>query len=170
MDVPARVAALVLLWAVVFPLVPPLVSSRSSEFSALRRRRSASVVVSALPTWAASLPRSVRAVAVNRHGEARSHHAARGDGQGRSGGCERPVSRRSRPSGRWRCLAPFEPALTAVWWAWNARELAIAARQDVELTSALALAATKRSLELPGSVLSASGDLDRWALVHAVPH
>jgi hypothetical protein len=43
------------------------------------------------------------------------------------------------------------------------------ARQQVNLTSALALVANRLSLELPGSVLRASSELDRWALEYADP-
>jgi hypothetical protein len=59
--------------------------------------------------------------------------------------------------------------MAAVWRARTPRELVIVARQHVELTSALALAANKLALELPESVLTASRELDRWALEHAEP-
>jgi hypothetical protein len=57
--------------------------------------------------------------------------------------------------------------MAAVWRVRTPRELAIVARQHVELTSTLALAANRLSLELPGSVLAASRELDGWALEHA---
>ncbi len=59
--------------------------------------------------------------------------------------------------------------MAAVWRARTPRELAMVARQHVGLTSALALAANKLSLELPGGVLAASRELDGWALEHADP-
>jgi hypothetical protein len=60
-------------------------------------------------------------------------------------------------------------ALDAVWRARTAAELAVVARQHIDLTSALALVANRLSLELPRSVLAASTELDRWALEYADP-
>jgi hypothetical protein len=173
MDLSARADALVLLLAAVLLLGAPLLLTRFLQFPSPRLRRALPDGVLSLPVVPALEQRSDGAGVLERPGPADSSPSnAQGVGAGLLRSYERPLfihDRRTRRSGRSPCLGPFTPAMVTVWRARTPRELAIVARQHVELTTAMALAANKLSLELPGSVLAASRELDGWALEHADP-
>lgn len=174
MDLSARADALVLLLAAVLLLgALLLLLTRFLQFPLPRLRRAMPDGLLFPPALLAPEQGSDGAVVFKRPGpDDSSPSNAQGVGAGRLRSYERPLfihDRRTRRSGRSPCLGPFTPAMAAVWRARTPRELAIVARQHVELTTALALAANKLSLELPGSVLAASRELDGWALEHADP-
>jgi hypothetical protein len=172
MDLSARVGALLSLSAAAL-LLGPLLLTRFFRLPSPRRRQGATVEVPSLPELPASVPRLEGAAALEqRRSEVRSRIDVQADRAAWTGSRERPLfiaDRQGKRSGRSRCLAPFRPAVEAVWEVHTPHELAIVARQQVNLTSALALVANRLSLELPGSVLRASSELDRWALEYADP-
>ena len=167
MDLSARADALVSLLAAV------LLLTRFLPFPSTRLRRALPDGVLSLPAVPSLEQRSDGAAVFKHPGPDESSPSnAQGVGAGRLRSYEHPLfihDRRTRRSGRSPCLDPFRPAMAAVWRARTPRELAMVARQHVGLTSALALAANKLSLELPGGVLAASRELDGWALEHADP-
>jgi hypothetical protein len=173
MDLSARADALVLLLAAAVLLGAPLLLTRFLQFPSPRLRRAMPDGVLSPPALPAPEQGSDGAVVFKRPGpEDSSLSNAQGVEGGRLRSYERPLfihDRRTRRSGRSPCLGPFTPAMAAVWRARRPRELAIVAWQHVELTTAIALAANKLSLELPESVLAASRELDGWALEHADP-
>ncbi len=173
MDLSARADALVSLLAAVLLLGALLLLTRFLPFPSTRLRRALPDGVLSLPAVPSLEQRSDGAAVFKHPGPDESSPSnAQGVGAGRLRSYEHPLfihDRRTRRSGRSPCLDPFRPAMAAVWRARTPRELAMVARQHVGLTSALALAANKLSLELPGGVLAASRELDGWALEHADP-